>query len=533
MATSQNATHRFLNIKSEATFTTVLVLAFLCLALIGLVHHEMWRDELHAWMIARDSASLPELFSNLRYEGHPALWHVCLFFLSRFTRNPLFMQLFHLAIAASCIYLFARFSPFTRLQKTLFTFGYFPLFEYGIISRNYNLGILFIFLFCIFFQSRYKSYLTLSILLVLLANTNAFTFIIAVSLAMSLALEIILDKTTKQLFFNKKLNLILSTTILITGIIIALIQLIPPADSDFTGDEEQVVKASQVDLIKIERLASVMGRIWKVYVPIPHISSYHFWDSNILTNGPIILKLLALFLSLCLFAIAIALFIKRPVILFMYISSTLGILLFHYLKFKGSLRHSGYLFFIFLACWWLLEYSSESLDLTKTLGKIVDFFNRYKNQYLNILLCSHVIAAMLALSMDIKYPFSASKEVANFIESQGLSDTLIVGSLDMPVSPIAALLDRKIYYPESEHFGTFVKWNQRKYVKPEEIFDKIDELMVAQKKPSALLILNYSLSESHLKRPNFSISEVFDSSPSMAYDEGYHLYLVKRKPAEQ
>lgn len=528
MATTQNATHRFLNIKSEATFSTVLVLASLCLALIGLAHHEMWRDELHAWMIARDSSSLPELFSNLRYEGHPALWHVCLFFLSRFTRNPLAMQLFHLVIAASCVYLFARFSPFTRLQKTLFTFGYFPVFEYGIISRNYNLGILFIFLFCIFFQSRYKSYLILAILLVLLANTNAFTFIIAISLAMTLFFERIIDKTTNQLFYNNKLNLILSITLFIAGIILALIQIIPPADSDFTGDDDQVLSSSQIDFIKLERLASVMGRIWKVYVPIPHISSYHFWDSNILTNGTLALKILALFLSLCLFAIAIALLIRKPVILFMYLSSTLGILLFHYLKFQGSLRHSGYLFFIFLACCWLLVNSSQSLDLNRTLEKIVDVVNRYKNQYLNILLCSHVIAAMLALSMDIKYPFSASQEVANFIETKGLRDTLMVGSLDMPVSPIAALLDKKIYYPESKHFGTFVKWNQRKYVKPEEIFNDIDKLIVAQKSSSALLILNYSLSEVDLKRPNFSISKVFDSSPSMAYDEEYHLYLAKK-----
>ncbi|HEY9667880.1 MAG TPA: hypothetical protein V6C91_13800, partial [Coleofasciculaceae cyanobacterium] len=121
----------------------------------------------------------------------------------------------------------------------------------------------------------------------------------------------------------------------------------------------------------------------------------------------------------------------------------------------------------------------------------------------------------------------------NFIESQGLRDTLTVGSLDMPVSPIAALLDKKIYYPESKEFGTFVKWNQRKYVKPEEIFDDINELMVMQQSSSILLILNYSLSQSYLKSPNFSISEVFDSSPSMAYDEEYHLYLVKRKPTEQ
>lgn len=72
-------------------------------------------------------------------------------FLGMITHHPIVMQLLHVVIATIGIYIFVQFSPFTRLQKLLFTFSYYLLFEYGLISRSYNLGLLILFLFCKFF----------------------------------------------------------------------------------------------------------------------------------------------------------------------------------------------------------------------------------------------------------------------------------------------------------------------------------------------------------------------------------------------
>ncbi len=99
-------------------------------------------------MISRDSSSISQLLANARFEAHPALWYLCLFALSRFTHAPEAMQVLNLLIGAGAVLLLARFSPFTSLQKILFAFGYFPFFEYGAISRDYQLGNLFLFGFC-------------------------------------------------------------------------------------------------------------------------------------------------------------------------------------------------------------------------------------------------------------------------------------------------------------------------------------------------------------------------------------------------
>ena len=162
-----NYTRKPLNslLSNNSIFTGLVVLSFLCIGLLNILTHEMWRDELQSWLIAKGSVSIMNLFSNLRYEGHPALWHICLYFISRFTAQPIVMQFFHLLLAATTIYIFTRFSPFTKLQKILFAFGYFPLYEYATISRNYAMGVLFIFCFCSVFRTRTKNYLVLSCIL--------------------------------------------------------------------------------------------------------------------------------------------------------------------------------------------------------------------------------------------------------------------------------------------------------------------------------------------------------------------------------
>ena len=130
------------NCVSPDSFTGLLVSIFFILGSIGILNHAMWRDEINVWLIARDSASIMELFSNIKYEGHPGLWYICLYLLNQITHNPVIMQIFHLLLATGVIYIFVKLSPFTRLQKVLFCFGYLPFYEYLLISRNYAIGVL-------------------------------------------------------------------------------------------------------------------------------------------------------------------------------------------------------------------------------------------------------------------------------------------------------------------------------------------------------------------------------------------------------
>src|SRR5437879_13529952 len=113
------------SIPSEAhRFALVITAIFFVIALIGILNHEMWRDEFEPWLIARNANSFIQLYHNWWYEGHPMLWYLLLYILTRIFTNPLSMQLLHIGFATGSVYLFTRFKCFSILQKTLFAFDY-------------------------------------------------------------------------------------------------------------------------------------------------------------------------------------------------------------------------------------------------------------------------------------------------------------------------------------------------------------------------------------------------------------------------
>ena len=120
------ATKNYLRL-SENGYAIFISSIFLLSGAILAWNHEMWRDEIQAWLIARDCKTPIELIKVLKnYEGHPGLWHFGLFLLKFITYSPTIMQPYHLMVATITVYLFCRFSPFTRLQKMLFSLATFP-----------------------------------------------------------------------------------------------------------------------------------------------------------------------------------------------------------------------------------------------------------------------------------------------------------------------------------------------------------------------------------------------------------------------
>ena len=62
------------------------------LLIVNAAHREMWHDEINAFEIALHSPTLPALFHNLHYEGHPPLWYLLLWFASSLGTSPLIAQ---------------------------------------------------------------------------------------------------------------------------------------------------------------------------------------------------------------------------------------------------------------------------------------------------------------------------------------------------------------------------------------------------------------------------------------------------------
>src|SRR5271165_1192867 len=96
-------------------FVVGVVGAFLLVLIPLIVRHQMWRDELDGWTWAMESPSLAALLHLVPYEGHPPLFFILLFAISRLTSNPLGMKLLHAALAAATVGVVVAKAPWPRL----------------------------------------------------------------------------------------------------------------------------------------------------------------------------------------------------------------------------------------------------------------------------------------------------------------------------------------------------------------------------------------------------------------------------------
>lgn len=505
-------------------FNNLLLLIFFILGLLGILNHAMWRDELNGWLIARDSSFPIEFIQNIRYEGHPLLWYLCLYFLNQLTDNPVAMQLFHLLLATASIYVFINFSPFSKLQKLLFSFGYLPFYEYLLISRNYALGLLLACFYCACFESRKKSYIALSSILALMANSNVYSLAISVALCLSLILEYSFSYK-----FNVKLNAslkncLISLAIYFIGLTVATIMLVPPTDSTLQGGATQWML--QFDTVQLTR---TLSRIWNSYILIVVPG-----DAK-----PVSLWLFAI-LSLGLFSFAASSFLKKPAVLFFYLFGSLEILLFTYIKFLGSPRHYGHLYIILIMSYWLASYYPPSDLLNPSLIKLsphwqrlserwMTFVSRRRLAFLTLILYAQMAAGIFSYSRDLILPYSASRATASYIQNQQLDKMFIAGSEDFTIAPIAAYLNRKIYYLESDRPGSFVLFTkQREELNDPIVLDKLQQIAKKQKQ-EILLILNRKL---EAKKQDLTISFVAQFTHAFIYNEKYYIYRIREGAAE-
>jgi hypothetical protein len=503
LSTGCSPTHR------TSAFVISLVLIFASVSAINILNHEMWRDELQSWLTAKNSSSLVSLFHNTRYDGHPMLWCVCLHFLSRLTDQPIIMQMFHLLIATATIYIFARFSPFTRLQKILFAFGYFPLYEYAAISRDYALGVFFFFGFCSVFPARIKNYFVPFCFLSLLTQTNVYGLIIAILCGSILIYEYFIQDYPRGPLINRKMQLVISLSIFILGIFCSILQLIPPSDSGYAVGWSLS--------LHVRSILNTATTLWTSYIPIPKLD-YHFWNTNILTSQP-----LKVFLSFIVLSLSLLSLVKKPIPFFFYFLGTISILAFTHIKYFGFLRHHGHLFIIFIASLWISNNYPDREFKRRFFNNLSNLFHKNRSIFIALILSAHVMASVFACVMDWVHPFSASKEVATYIKDKGMDNLPMLGYIDFSVSAVAGHLNRGVYYPSRDEFGSFIIFDRKAYkvLSEEEILKRAREL-IAQRRCDLLLILTFKL-----KSPTDDILMLKEFDESIVEDETFVLYRMR------
>ena len=110
------------------------------LALALMVTHEPWRDELQAWGLVRASGTPFDVLANSRHEGHPPLWFFTLWPVAKIVGDVVAMQVVTFVLGSIATWLTLRHMPVRLWLRIAVVFGYFPLYEFGVMSRNYSLA---------------------------------------------------------------------------------------------------------------------------------------------------------------------------------------------------------------------------------------------------------------------------------------------------------------------------------------------------------------------------------------------------------
>jgi hypothetical protein len=440
--------------REPAWVPIVIAAAFFALTLIQVSNHVMWRDEIRTWQVCAPASGLISLWHDMRYEGVPVLWYWIVFALTRLTSNPFAMQFVHTLIATATIYLVARFAPFALPARILFALGYFPLFEYAAITRNYALVFLFLVISCILISRPGASLWVLAGVLFLLTQVSIWGAGFAGLMMMAGA--------AKALWQGKRINRIIAPAALVLlGVVLCVIEVRPGPGPTFVG--------SWRDAPQAQRVFGSFAAVYRGWFPIPTWSE-HFWNTNVLdrwrsVNPPdsaaedraqtIWLGVQAV-LGVVALAGALLLVRRRPLALGVLLAGSLALIAFEYF-FRGFARHHGHLFMLLIAAFWLAQTTptwadDSSIAASSTPAVRLD---RFRHFALLSLLSINAIAGIAAATAGMVLPFSATRATASYIRKNFDPGINLFGVLDYCTSPIAQWLGRPIYFPQMHKSATY------------------------------------------------------------------------------
>ncbi len=431
-------------------FRAMVFAAFLLLLGAGVATHEMWRDEMQAWLIARDSTSLASLFRNMRYEGHPALWYLLLMPLTWLGRSPLVMAGAHATIAAGATALVLWRGPFSRLELLLLPFGYVMLFEYGVKSRSYVLGALLLFGICALWARRRERMPGVAVLLALLANVHVLFTIIAIAMSVTLVVDRLRERGQQPLSAREG-----AAALLVAGaLLIATVTAVPPSDS--------VLAAWTADL-----------------------EADHLLHTLTLIGAIVSVKgLFTGFVGLTVLLIGCWRWRDCPAAAVFLATSAVGLLTFFHVKFPGFVWHHGVLLVVVLAATWIGR--SPSLEPGHAAAQQQSPGAVIPRWLLQPVLAVQAALGIVAVADDIRLPYSQAVNVAAWVTTVGLRSSPIVADNDLLAVPLVGYLgvDRMLT-PRGDRWFSFVTLDRARV--PRQVSRTIERIRASGERPTIIM----------------------------------------------
>lgn len=462
--------------------------------------HEMWRDELQAWLLARDSSSLADLWRNTRYEGHPLLWHLCLWVLARLGAPPAAMQVLHWAVATTAAALLLHRAPFPFAARVAVVFSYLPFFEYGVISRNYAPTVLCLLLYAhLLARSRLWPAAGAA---ALAANASPMGMVLAPAL-------------TLGLWVQGRRRALGPAVLILAGLGASVAQCLPPADYEHARGWHPGWDAVRFGYTVRNFAAAVL--------PLPS-NQLHFWNTSALVptgthpfewTQPRDLVACLLLLS-TLVGVAWLAWRPRPAAV-VWLGGSASLLAFAYLKFPGAVRHAGFLWVLALVALWLAWPHARPGRRVPALVAV---------------LCVAVadLGTLVAVRWELAAPFSGAACAGEGLRALGLDRLPLVAGCDFAASGVSAYAEGgRILYPGLGTRGSFVVWNLDR-LRQDTLTDAqlLDAAAAADRGAGAVVLHNRPLDQAGAHPVRCEL--VLHCGPTIVADEAQLAYLCRAQP---
>ncbi|MEO7041266.1 MAG: hypothetical protein ABI035_03290 [Gemmatimonadaceae bacterium] len=512
---------------AERRFALIVLAAFLLVTVPVMLRHELWRDEVQAWLLARDAASLSALFHLLHYEGHPSLWYLLLRPIAKVVRDPRWMQPIALLFSCGSVYVFARCAPFSRLIRALFAFGYFVVYGYTIVARSYGVGLCLAVLLCVLVTAPRRRYGLAAIVMALLANTSVYGSMLVVACVIGLASDAVLYARDSQR--RKRIRRIALPVIVgLASVLLAALQVWPASDNPFVGPG-LAGSSHPAQFRTASGPLLALAPIWRGYVPIPRMEqTSDIWWANFLVDRSHKGAILSGILSILGVAI-LAILVRRSLFaLSFYLAGTCILILFSVFVYGGSLYHHGYFFLVaIMALWFAAAQAAARPNHSNALAHLrpVRWLDRHLQLAIVALLVLQVVGGGFRLVADYLLPFSEGEATADYIRSHGLADLLIVASPGFNATTVAGYLGRPIFALDRRAFMTFAPLSTRADIIDDSAVLARINVCCARRDSSTVLLLDHRLeaaSPSLLIRPLVVLANAL-------VPENFYVYEVRHR----
>jgi hypothetical protein len=478
-----------------------------------MIHHELWVDEVHTWNIVKASATYADLIHNSRYEGHPPGWYTLLWPLSRLTHDVASIQVLHWVIASLVAFLIIFCSPLPLVTRILVPFGYYFLFEYAILSRNYTIGVLLGCGICLLL-SRNDRDGTFFYYLLLFCMSN--THLLAAVLAGSLHLCVLLRMHQRGR----------PSGALVGHALLGVLVLLPSAYFIFPPADSAINIAFWRDKWNAQQVVAFAEAPLRCFLPVPAWWNYHFWNTQVLlearSSHSIFRLVNPLVVVLILGSAFFVLWKHKPSVTLFATNLGLSFIIATAVFPLNAARYSGFIYIGFILALWL--HYAEEPRLTRDRAVLV-----------HALLVIQVLAGMFSAWKDIRLPFANLFRIVELTEEVPSGSRLVTDYWTM--NAYAAFVDKPIYCVDMQRELSFIMWDRSlaEALKKGARYSFGFREIFRQGGPKAVYMVSLN-SPLNLARVDHDFAESFRvvliDQREGAIDKGGDLYLYRICPAE-